>query len=136
MTHLLDTSGMLALLFDERGADRVSEIIDDPTAIVGISALTLFEVMTAAFRRMGSYPSAIQVVAECVASIERIVPVTEEIVRLAMDLRQEGAARIATVDIVIAATAALHGAILVHRDPHFASLPSGRPVQESLPAKI
>lgn len=135
MTHLLDTSGMLTLLFDERGADRVSEIIDDPATVVGISVLTLFEVMTAAFHRFGSAGSAGQVVAECVASVDRIVPVTEAVVRLAMELRQAGDARIATVDTLIAATAAHHGAILVHRDPHFAALPSGRPAQERLPDK-
>ncbi len=135
MTHLLDTFGMLALLFDERGADKVGEIIDDPTTLVGISVLTLFEVMTAAFHRLGSYEAASQVVAECVASIKRIVPVTEAVVRLAMELRQEGATRVATVDIIIAATDAHHGAILVHRDPHFSALPSGRPAQERLPDK-
>ncbi len=46
-----------------------------------------------------------------------IVPVSDETVELAMDLRRDATARIATVDCLIAATAALNGAILVHRDP-------------------
>ena len=44
-----------------------------------------------------------------------------------MGLRHEATARVATADCLIA--------VLVHRDPHFASLPDGRPAQEVLPDK-
>jgi predicted nucleic acid-binding protein len=50
-------------------------------------------------------------------------------------LRHKATARVATVDALITATAAYRGAILVHRDPHFAALPVGRPMQETLPDK-
>ena len=36
---------------------------------------------------------------------------------------------------LIAATALWAGAVLVHRDAHFAALPPGRPSQETLPDK-
>jgi predicted nucleic acid-binding protein len=39
------------------------------------------------------------------------------------------------MDLLIAATAAVRQAILVHRDPHFAAVPADLLQQETLPAK-
>lgn len=67
--------------------------------------------------------------------VDHVEPVGEPIVSMAIQLRHAATARVATVDVLIAATAAQHEAILVHRDPHFAALPAGRLVQEVLPDK-
>ena len=135
MTHVLDTSATLAALLRENGGDRVKAILADPENVVGISALTLFEIETAVFHRTGSHEAARLAVEGIRNAVAEVVPVNEAIVDLARTLRYEATARIATVDILIAATALHRGAILVHRDPHFAALPTDRPVQETLPAK-
>lgn len=123
------------MLLGEPGGERVATILDEPANVVGISALTLFEVDTAVLHRTGSQEVADRMVADIRQSVAAVVPVTEEVVQFARELRRAATARIATVDVTIAATAAHHGAILVHRDPHFASLPAGRPEQEALPEK-
>ena len=136
MTHLLDSSAALAGGFAEPGMERVRSLLNDPDATVGISVLTLFETYTRVLQRAGSHEIARRAVADLRAIVREIVPVGEAIVDLALDLRRSASARIATVDCLIAASAAFHGAILVHRDAHFISLPAGRPAQEILPDKV
>lgn len=53
-----------------------------------------------------------------------------------VDLRMRASSRIALADCLISATAVMHGATLVHRDPHFGVLPAGLPNMESLPLKM
>lgn len=135
MTHLLGTSVALAALLDEPGGERVKEILRDPANVVGISALTLLEVDTAVFHRTGSQAAADIAVVQIRQAVAEIVPVTEATVDLARALRHAASAHIATVDATIAATAAYHGVVLVHRDPHFTPLPAGKPAQETLSEK-
>ncbi|AIE84417.1 type II toxin-antitoxin system VapC family toxin [Fimbriimonas ginsengisoli] len=135
MTHLLDTSGALAALLNEAGAERVKAILLDAKNSVGISALTLFEIDTAVFHQTGSREAADRAVQGIQEAVAEVIPFTESIVHLARDLRHAATARIATVDTLIAATAVDRRAVLVHRDPHFATLPADRPAQEMLPSK-
>ena len=135
MTHVLDTSAALTVLLRENGEDRVKAILADPAYVVGISTLTLFEIETSVFYRTGSREAALRAVEGIRNAVAEIVPVDVTIVDLARALRHEASARIATVDILIAATAVARGSILVHRDPHFTSLPEGRPEQDVLPDK-
>ena len=116
--------------------ERVRVLVKDADAAVGISVLTLYETYTGVLHRTGSKAQAREAVAILRAAVDRIVPVSEAIIDLAMDLREAATARIATADCLIAATAAHHGATLVHRDPHFEALPAGRPAQETLPDKV
>ena len=53
----------------------------------------------------------------------------------AIRLRTSATARVAVMDILIAAAASVKNATLVHRDPHFAAIPSNLLNQEVLPAK-
>lgn len=101
---------------------------------MAVSVLTLFEVAIAALHRTGSTTKAEEAVEETKSSVQTIIPVTAEIVQRALDVRAASSARIATVDILIAATAAHLGSVLVHRDPHFVALPSGY-LHEALPNK-
>lgn len=135
MTHLLDSSAVLADLFGEPGEERVKSLIDVSGAEVGISVLTLFETYTSVLCRVGSEEMATEAVANLRGAVGEIVPVDEGVLNLALAFRRAATARIATVDCLIAATAALHGAVLVHRDPHFAALPAGLLAQDTLPDK-
>ena len=115
--------------------ERVRALLEDPKATVAVSVLTLYEVWTTTLHRTGSPSRADDAVADLRAAVSAVIPLTEDILDLALVLRRAASARIATVDLLIAATAAARGAVLVHRDPHFAALPAGRPAQERLPDK-
>ena len=43
MTHLLDTSALLAHYLAESGADRVQALFEDDTVVAGASILSLYE---------------------------------------------------------------------------------------------
>ena len=135
VTHVLDTSAALTGALGERGAERVRALIGDSQATVAVSVLTLYEIYTVMLHRTGSDQAATEAVAELRGSVAEVLPITEAVLATALDLRHAATARIATVDATIAATAAHHGATLVHRDPHFSSLPPGKPTQETLPDK-
>lgn len=123
ITHLLDTSAWLAHLFREPGVDVVSTLLLDPSARVGVAALSIVEVH-ARMREQGIERRFNEIIDEYRDLFAQIVPVDESIALQTVVLRQSASARVPAIDSIIAATAAHHGAILVHRDEHFAALPS------------
>ena len=135
MTHIFDTSALLAHHLNEPGAQRFDDLMLDPSATVGVSALTLYEFETRLRREGLPLEDLRRVMHRYVSVLAAIVPVTADIAAIAASLRQETSARIAAVDCLIAATALSLGATLVHRDAHFAALPVGHPAQEALPDK-
>ena len=135
VTHVFDTSAMLAQYHDENGAAQVDALLSDPAVVSGVSILTLYEVYTAILHRSGSDEIATRAVAAVREAVAEVLPVTESVLAAALDLRRASTARIALADVLMAATAAEKGATLVHRDPHFAALPLGKPTQETLPDK-
>lgn len=136
MIYLLDTSALLAFLLNEPGAGRVAEILADPGATTGISVLTAYEVATVAFARTRLPEDAEKALANAEETAGSIWPLDPEVLGEAVALRVATSGRVATVDLLIAATASHHGATLIHRDPHFAALPADRPKQETLPPKL
>ena len=134
MNYLLDTSALLAFYFGERGDERVREILSDEQASVGLSVLSAAEfwsrlraegwaaVFDAEWRRIS------EVVTE-------IIPVSWEVVRRSIDVRDAAAARLPQMDALIAGTALTQGAVLVHRDAHFQAIPAHLLQQEILPGK-
>ncbi len=122
VTHILDTSAWLVHLFREPGSDVVSALLLDPSAQVGIAALSIVEVH-ARMRAQGIERRFLEVVEEYRGLFAQIIPVDEAIALRAVTLRQDATARVPAIDSLIAATAAQHNATLVHRDAHFAALP-------------
>jgi predicted nucleic acid-binding protein len=57
------------------------------------------------------------------------------IAQAAIRLRVTTLQRLPTIDSLIAATAAVHGLTLVHRDPHLAAIPTSVLKQIKLPEK-
>jgi predicted nucleic acid-binding protein len=64
-----------------------------------------------------------------------VVNVDEDIRKEGVELKTSATARVSAVDTLIAATASVCGATLVHRDPHFTAIPANRLQQEMLPPK-
>jgi predicted nucleic acid-binding protein len=135
MTHLLDTSALLAHYLAEAGATRVQALFEDTAVVAGTSILALFE-FDLRLRQLGI--DAATRAAELNryrALLTEVVNVDEAVRSAGVRLRIGATARASAMDTLIAATASLCGATLVHRDPHFMVNPASVLKQEMLPPK-
>lgn len=132
MTHLLDTSALLAHHLAEPGAQRVQALFDDDANILGLCVLSLLE-FEVRLHALGLNEADRQSeVSRYKLLFDEIVPVTQAVCAGAVRLKFVAATRLPNIDALIAASAASHGATLVHRDPHFQSIPSALLNQEML----
>lgn len=131
MTHLLDSSAFFAFFFDEPGRQRVEELLREPVVEMGLSALTSVE-FWARLRAEGRDMVFEQEWEDYLPLFERIVSVDLSLCLKAIELRRAATSRLPTIDSLIAAAAAKHDAVLVHRDPHFKSIPGHLLKQEIL----
>jgi predicted nucleic acid-binding protein len=135
MTHLLDTSALLAHYLAEPGATRVQALFEDDTVVAGTSILTLFEFeMRLHQLGIGAATRPVEV-NRYRALMSEIVNVDEAIRNEGVRLRIGATARASAMDTLIAATASVRGATLVHRDPHFLAIQPSLLKQEMLPPK-
>ena len=134
MTHLLDSSAFFAFFFDEPGRQRVEELLREPAVKMGLSALTSVE-FWARLRAEGRDMVFEQEWEDYPPLFERIVSVDLSLCLKAIELRRAATSRLPTIDSLIAAAAAKHDAVLVHRDPHFKCIPGHLLKQEILPEK-
>lgn len=121
LTHLLDTSAWIAHLQREPGWEVVSNLLANPETRVGVSALSLVE-LHAQMRSNDRQEKFAGVVEDYRELFSQIVLFDETIAFGTISLRQSAGSRVPAVDAMIAATAAHHSAVLVHRDPHFLSI--------------
>jgi predicted nucleic acid-binding protein len=122
VTHLLDSSAVIAYYFDEPGADQVAFLLEDNRNPPAVSCITEIEFWSR-LRSLGdesSFESNWKEIAEIVS----IEPLTNAAATRAREIRQACQERLPTVDTLIAATASVRDITLVHRDPHFQSIPS------------
>lgn len=135
MTHLLDTSALLAHYLAEPGAERVQTLFEDDAVVAGASILSLYEFELLLHQLGVDAMSRAAELNRYRALLSEVVAVDEAVRSEAIRLRTSAAAHVAAMDVLIAATASLNNAKLVHRDPHFASIPASLLKQEALPAK-
>jgi predicted nucleic acid-binding protein len=135
MTHLLDTSALLAHYLAEPGAGRVQELFEDDAVVVGTSILALFEFELRLHQLGVDALTRSSELNRYRALLNEVVDVAEAVRTEAVRLRTGATAHVAAMDVLIAATASLRHATLVHRDPHFAALPVDLLKQEVLPPK-
>jgi len=135
MTHLLDTSALLAHYLAENGAERVPALFEDETIAAGTSILAWFE-FELRLCQLGVDASTRAVeLGRYRALLDEVVDVNETVRSEAIRLRAGASAHVAAMDVLIAATASHRNATLVHRDPHFTVIPGNLLQQEFLPAK-
>jgi predicted nucleic acid-binding protein len=124
VNYLLDTSALLAHYRDESGASRVQELFDDLENRIFIASISITEFS----RRMDELGASGQDIDAAVFGYGRmfaaVVPIDEAIAKAAFQLGLHASSRIPLADALIAASAASLKAVLVHRDPHFQSLPT------------
>jgi predicted nucleic acid-binding protein len=121
-TRVLDTSALLALRGDERGADHVQRVLDGARKGRGrvfLSFMTRMELLYIIERDEGE-PAARDTLRLVDTFPVEWVSCEPEILRAAATIKARGGLSVA--DSWIAATAMTRAAILVHRDPEFSPL--------------
>ena len=135
ITHVLDTSALLAHYLQEPGAADVNNLLAQGPEQAGISLITVVELrgrLSAVLDDSQEAERAFKLYTEILTTI---LPFTRETADWAMELRASTPARLPMVDALIAASAKQHGATLVHRDPHLAAIPGDLLPQLVLPPK-
>ena len=132
MNYLLDSSALLAFYFGEPGSERVHEILSDDHSSVALSVLSAAEFWSRL--RAEGWERIFDEEWRRVSDVMTLIaPVSFDVVRRSFDLRLAVTTRLPQIDALIAGTALVHDAILIHCDAHFLSIPGHLLQQESLP---
>ena len=135
VTHVLDTSALLAYYLKENGWEVVHQLIFDATCQLRVSSATWLEFQVRLPNLTLDTAQRAEVMALYRTLLGEGIPADDAIAARAFLLRQEAAERLPNMDALIAATAAEYDAILVHRDPHMAGIPTTAVAQLVLPDK-
>lgn len=133
MTHLLDTSAILAHYLDEPGADEVESLFAQGPGVVALAAPSWIELDTRLRDLMSEDDERENVFLQYTTSLTTFLPVDAESCLAAIRLRNAAAGRLPLADALIAGVADKAGLILVHRDPHFDTIPGIKALR--LPSK-
>jgi predicted nucleic acid-binding protein len=132
MIYLLDTSALLAHYRGESGSHRVQELFDGAENSILIASISITEFS----RRMVDLGALEHDIDEAILAYVRlfaeVVAIDHRIAKAAFQLGQPASSRLPLADSLIAAAAASHKAVLVHRDPHFQALAKDLLLQEKL----
>ncbi len=124
ITHVLDTSALLAHYFDEPGAMIVHRLWAKGQK-PGICAVTIAELKGRLTQEMEDAEELESTAEAYLGDLTVCLPVDRSVAELAWQIREATPDRLPLVDALIAATARAAGAILVHKDPHMAKIPEG-----------
>ena len=122
MRHLLDTSAVLTHLRQEQGWEEVQAIFESAEAEVLLSAVSVAE-LGRRLRALGAAPDEIEATLDAYSFILRVVPVDAPVARVAIEVAAAASARLPLADALIAASAIVASACLVHRDAHMSGIP-------------
>ena len=133
--YLLDTSAVLAHYRNEPGAARVQELIEEEGSEILIASPTLVEFR----RRMKELGATPRVIDDAISGYEEmadeIISIDKAAADAAWQLSRNTGRRLPLVDSLIAGAARAASAVLVHRDPHMAAIPSSLLTQTQLGSK-
>ncbi len=123
MRYLFDTSALLAHYRQEAGWETIQRLFEDAEAELFLASVSLAEFG----RRMGALGATEADVDETLANYEllfsEIVPIDRAVAKTAFAIGCRTPQRLPLVDALIAASAQVHNAILVHRDEHMRVIP-------------
>lgn len=123
MTHLLDTTALLAHFLDENGAEKVDSLLALGPDSIALAAPTWVELDTRLREIIGEGPEMEAAFHDYTRVLTRMLPVDETAILTAITLRAATPGRLPLSDALIAGTASAAGLILVHRDAHFDTVP-------------
>jgi predicted nucleic acid-binding protein len=129
-TYLFDTSALLTLIEDEDGADRVQALLTEEQVLIPWSALMEVYYITLQERGQAEADQRYALIKLLPAAI--LWNVEEAVLLTAGNLKAQY--RLSFADALVAAFAAQHKAILLHKDPEFEPL-ADQVTLEALPYK-
>jgi predicted nucleic acid-binding protein len=133
ITHVLDTSALLAHYFNEPGAGLVEALWSGESSRPAISAVTVAELKGRMHEEVADDAEAANAADAYLNELTICLPVDRATAELAWQLRQAAQHRLPLVDALIAATANAADAILVHKDTHMSQIPAALVRQIVLP---
>lgn len=133
MTHLLDTSAILAHFLDEPGAEQVEVLLAGGPDVAGLAAPSWSELDRRLCELIPDPAEAARILRHYTRSLCGFVPVDEAAALAAMSIRHASDKRLPLVDTLIAGCAACHRLTLVHRDKHMDAIPSDQVAMLRLP---
>ena len=123
MMYLLDTSAILIHYRKEPGYERILALFDDPGNDALLSSVSLAE-FGRVLRSNGLEPAQVDETLDAYLPLfAEVVPVDAGVARASIHLMETVPTRMPTADFLIAASALLRRACLVHRDGHFRAIP-------------
>ncbi len=132
ITHLLDTSALLAHYRKQAGWGEVNRLLADGSLSLGLCAVSVTE-WGARLKELGvAEAEGAQALNDYLALAGTVVNVTQAVAQAALEVRSQTPTRLPTVDALIAACAKLENAVLVHRDKHMAAIPASVVAQLNL----
>jgi predicted nucleic acid-binding protein len=135
VTHLLDTSAILAHFLGEPGSDTVAGLLAGGPDRVALAAPSWAELD----RRLGELipdpAEARRIHLLYTRDLCAFIPLDEDAVRAATNIQRITPKRIPLIDALIAGCATAHRLVLVHRDDHLDAIPSVHPPMLRLPPK-
>ncbi|MDE0449304.1 MAG: PIN domain-containing protein [Spirochaetaceae bacterium] len=135
VTHVLDTSAILAHYFDEPGAEMVERLWYDSVNRIAVCVLSLPELKGRLTVEVDDPQEVERAFRQYVGELTTTLIVDRRTADSAMLLRESADTRLPLVDAGIAGCAHVHSAVLVHRDPHLASISRELVAQVVLPEK-
>lgn len=124
MTYLLDTSAVLAHIRDELGTERVQQLFEEENSSVFLCCVTLAE-LARSLRELGATSlESWEKIEEYLLVVDEVVSVDSSVARESDRLTIAAEKPLPLVDGLIAASACIKGAVLVHRDAHLRSIPA------------
>jgi predicted nucleic acid-binding protein len=136
MGHLLDTSAVLSHFLDDPGADRVTHILSLGRRKVFLCAPSWAELERRLQELIPEANEAARVWRLYTQELCGFLPVDEDSVRAAIQLRRSASGRLPLIDALIAGCALARNLELVHRDGHMDLLSNPELRVLSLPAKF
>jgi predicted nucleic acid-binding protein len=133
ISHVLDTSALLAHFFNEPGAESLDSLWADPANRLAISVVTVAELKGRLRHEIGDGVEAMEAADAYCNELTTCLPVDRATAEMAWQLRLTTPNGLPLVDALIAATARTVGAVLVHKDPHMSRIPSMLVKQLTLP---
>ena len=124
ISHVLDTSAILAHYFNEPGASLMEGLWADGTSRLAISAVMVAELKGRLYREIADEAEVARAVEAYLNELTICIPVDRATAELAWQLRHAVPHRLPLIDALIAATARAAGAVLVHKDPHMSQIPA------------
>ena len=133
ITHVFDTTAVLAHYFNEPGAEQVHALLADKSVGVGFAALSLLDLKARLVASVADPREAERAFRLYAGELMATIPVTRDVAELAEAILRQTDDDLSLLEAIVAATAKSAGAVLVHRDPLLARLPVSLLNQYALP---